>query len=372
MTRIKIKICGITSVSDALTAAELGADAIGLNFYAGSSRNITLKRAEEIVRELPPFVEPVGLFVEEPMDRIRKTMSKLGLRTFQWYGELWQGKPADLAKEEIEREQEKLKKGTFNLNDFRKQFDAVTKMGGMKDLMSKMPGMGNLIPDGEDPDEAMLGVQRMIDAMTEEERMTPEIIDAERRRRIAETIGVEAHEVKDFLRQFEQMRTVMEQMANMSMWQKIKMITGMGNAGMFHKLPKPAPPLGILSSGGITPLRAIPAFPLRDEQSLKTITAHLAWWDSMGQLPAAILIDAHVPGSFGGTGKVVPWELLSDFSPDVPLILAGGLTPDNVAQAIRTVRPYGVDVASGVESAPGKKDADKMRRFIEQARSVND
>lgn len=86
--------------------------------------------------------------------------------------------------------------------------------------------------------------------------------------------------------------------------------------------------------------------------------------------PEAILVDAHVPGQFGGTGRTVPWELLADFKPEVPLILAGGLTPENVAEAVRIVRPYGVDVASGVESSPGHKDADKMKRFIENAREA--
>jgi phosphoribosylanthranilate isomerase len=85
-------------------------------------------------------------------------------------------------------------------------------------------------------------------------------------------------------------------------------------------------------------------------------------------MPAAVLVDAYVEGQLGGTGRAAPWELLADFRPGVPLILAGGLTPDNVADAIRVVRPYGVDVASGVESAPGRKDPDKVRRFVENAR----
>jgi phosphoribosylanthranilate isomerase len=77
-----------------------------------------------------------------------------------------------------------------------------------------------------------------------------------------------------------------------------------------------------------------------------------------------------VPGQYGGTGQAAPWRLLANFRPDVPLILAGGLTPENVAEAVRAVRPYGVDVASGVEAAPGRKDAEKVRRFIEQARNA--
>ena len=78
-------------------------------------------------------------------------------------------------------------------------------------------------------------------------------------------------------------------------------------------------------------------------------------------------MDARVMGQFGGTGQAAPWNLLADFQPGVPVILAGGLTPDNVAEAIRIVRPFGVDVATGVESKPGRKDAAKMRRFIENA-----
>ncbi len=65
-----------------------------------------------------------------------------------------------------------------------------------------------------------------------------------------------------------------------------------------------------------------------------------------------------------------PWELLASWRPPLPLILAGGLTADNVAEAIRLVRPYGVDVASGVESAPGKKDTERMKRFLDRVREA--
>jgi phosphoribosylanthranilate isomerase len=116
--------------------------------------------------------------------------------------------------------------------------------------------------------------------------------------------------------------------------------------------------------------RWIPAFPVRDASSLQQIEAWLDRLRFLNGLPAAILVDAHVPGMHGGTGQTAPWQLLADFRPGVPLILAGGLTPDNVADAIRIVRPYAVDVASGVESKPGVKDPDKIRRFIDAVRRL--
>lgn len=116
--------------------------------------------------------------------------------------------------------------------------------------------------------------------------------------------------------------------------------------------------------------RWIPAFAAADANDLQQIMSKIALLRALDSLPDAILVDAKVPGMYGGTGKTAPWHLLADFQPGVPLILAGGLTPDNVAEAIRIVRPYAVDVASGVESSPGKKDADKIRRFIDAVRSA--
>jgi phosphoribosylanthranilate isomerase len=81
---------------------------------------------------------------------------------------------------------------------------------------------------------------------------------------------------------------------------------------------------------------------------------------------AAILVDSHAPGGHGGTGKTVSWRGLS--AGRLPLILAGGLSPANVAAAVNLVKPWAVDVSSGVESAPGIKDAKAIRRFIEEAR----
>jgi phosphoribosylanthranilate isomerase len=81
-----------------------------------------------------------------------------------------------------------------------------------------------------------------------------------------------------------------------------------------------------------------------------------------------LLVDAKVEGALGGTGATFDWSLVTDLAKTKKLTLAGGLTPANVAVAARAVRPYCVDVASGVESAPGVKDREKMRAFIEAAK----
>jgi phosphoribosylanthranilate isomerase len=209
MTAPRIKICGITNETDARLAAELGADAIGLNFHPGSPRYVQPEAVEGILRALPPFLEPVGVFVNQPLVQVFETLNRIGrIRTIQWYGD------------------------------------------------------------------------------------KPEMCDA-------------------------------------------------------------------------YPFQLIPTFPVREEASMRTITGYLDLCRGLNKLPAALAVDAHAPGQYGGTGRPIPWDLLADFQPGVPLILAGGLTPDNVAEAIRIVRPYAVDVASGVERSAGKKDRDKMRRFIE-------
>ncbi len=86
----------------------------------------------------------------------------------------------------------------------------------------------------------------------------------------------------------------------------------------------------------------------------------------------AILLDAFVAGAFGGTGHKVDWETAAEVvsMTSRKVILAGGLNPDNVEKAIRTVRPYAVDVSSGVESAPGLKDHGKVRAFLQAVRNA--
>jgi len=87
----------------------------------------------------------------------------------------------------------------------------------------------------------------------------------------------------------------------------------------------------------------------------------------------AILMDSHIPGRYGGTGKIHDWKLsrrVRDAIYPKPLILAGGLTAENVEQAITVVKPYAVDISSGVESHPGAKDRSKVFEFIKRAKQV--
>jgi phosphoribosylanthranilate isomerase len=82
----------------------------------------------------------------------------------------------------------------------------------------------------------------------------------------------------------------------------------------------------------------------------------------------ALLVDASVKGAYGGTGVTADWNGAAELAKRYPLLLAGGLTPENIADAVSRVKPWGVDVASGVESIPGEKDAAKMKAFVKAIR----
>jgi phosphoribosylanthranilate isomerase len=210
---VRVKVCGVTSAEDAWGAALAGADAVGLNFHPPSPRSVSPEVARDILGSLPPFVEAVGVFVEQPLRAVYQLLHPLGrIHTIQMHGR-----------------------------------------------------------------------QR-------------ELVDC-------------------------------------------------------------------------YPYHFVPAFPVREPADLDALARYLDACRGVDRLPSAILVDGHAPELHGGTGKKAPWELLASFDPGVPLILAGGLTPENVAEAVAVVRPYGVDVASGVESSPGKKDPQKVRRFIENARA---
>ena len=116
----------------------------------------------------------------------------------------------------------------------------------------------------------------------------------------------------------------------------------------------------------------ITAFPLTEDSSIAVVLEFLASCQGVGRLPNAVLVDAHRPGLFGGTGQVAPWDMARSLvgSSPVPVVLAGGLTAKNVGDAVRLVRPWGVDVASGVEVAPGRKEQYKVTQFIHAARQA--
>jgi phosphoribosylanthranilate isomerase len=199
---VRVKICGITSVEDAEAAVEAGVDALGLMFYGGSPRSVTLERAAEISAVVPVSVARVGVFVDAEEALIREAIDLAGLDIIQLHG-------------------------------------------------------------------------------TE----TPEFCGR------FESVGV---------------------------WK---------------------------------------AFRMEGPESLEALDAYAT---------TAWLLDSHVPGQLGGTGARFNWDLAAAAKRlGRPIILAGGLTPENVREAIDRVQPWGVDVSSGVERAPGRKIAARMRAFVE-------
>jgi phosphoribosylanthranilate isomerase len=204
---IRVKICGLTDPEDARLAAALGAHALGFIFYPPSPRYVSPEQARGIIRQLPPFVLTVGVFVDEEMDAVRDIAALAGLDWVQLHG-----------------------------------------------------------------------------------RESPEY---------CRTLG----------------------------------------------------------------RRVIKAFRIAGEESLRALPAY------QGAVQA-FLLDTYRPGLPGGTGEAFDWQLAQKAKDYGPIILAGGLTPDNVAEAIRAARPQAVDVASGVEAAPGKKDPERVRDFMEAVRTA--
>ncbi len=200
---MRVKICGITNSEDAQAAVESGADALGFVF-AKSPRQVTREQARDIIAELPPFVSPVGVFVDEKADTIKGICDFCGIHTVQLHGN----------------------ESPLYLNDLK----------GYK---------------------------------------------------------------------------------------------------------------------------IIKAFRIKDAVDLK----HLANYK-----PHAFLLDSYVKGVMGGTGMTFNWEIAGKAHRYGAIILSGGLTPENVREAIRTVKPYAVDVSSGVEASPGRKDKLLVKRFIANAK----
>jgi phosphoribosylanthranilate isomerase len=172
-----------------------------------------------------------------------------------------------------------------------------------------------------------------------------------------------------------------------------KRYLAVANRGFIAALPAEIPKIAVLvnpnweeavaaaESPGITALqlhgaetpdfcRKLAARGIRFAKALPVTTAH-----SVTNLPSfltrTVLLDSCHTGEFGGSGRRFPWQIARDFvkgNPHLRVVLAGGLEPENVAEAIAAVRPFAVDVTSGVESAAGRKDYGRLRAFIEAAR----
>jgi phosphoribosylanthranilate isomerase len=216
---IRVKVCGITSAADARVAVDAGADALGFIFVEGTPRFVTPAQVAPIVRRLPPFVTPVGIFWDHGAGHVKAVAEACRLRALQFHGD---EAPDDLT--------------------------------------------GYTLP-------------------------------------VIKTI----------------------------------------------KLP-PA-----------STLEGLPEYRARDFASILRYR----------EVASAILLDSAARWSEGEGRDPVEWTLartIARQSDPARIVLSGGLTPDNVARAITVVRPYAVDVNSGVEASPGRKDHDKVRRFIEEAR----
>jgi len=105
--------------------------------------------------------------------------------------------------------------------------------------------------------------------------------------------------------------------------------------------------------------KTIKAFRIRNEKDISPIRKYK---------PDAILLDGYSENKMGGTGTSFDWKIVKSIRTSIPIIVAGGLTPLNVSRAIKIVKPYGVDVSSGVESGPGKKDKKLIKKFIDAAK----
>ncbi|HVX15557.1 MAG TPA: phosphoribosylanthranilate isomerase [Pirellulales bacterium] len=137
----------------------------------------------------------------------------------------------------------------------------------------------------------------------------------------------------------------------------------------FVQLHGDEPPEAMAELGGLSVIRA---FRLGADGWQRWF-AYLERCRQLNALPCAVLVDAHRHGEYGGTGQSPDWTIVSRFHDAnirLPLILAGGLTPGNVAEAITAARPYGVDTASGVEVRPGVKDKGRVEAFVAAARSA--
>jgi signal recognition particle subunit SRP54 len=174
----------------------------------------------------------------EPFDPERLVGQMLGMGDIVG---LVQAAQSAVDEEEARRQQERLEKGKFDLDDFRKQIVNMKKMGSLKDLVSKIPGMGQMPTEmlGDDPEGEIKRIQGIIDSMTTKERSDPSLIDISRRRRIAAGAGVDPSDVSGLVKQFDMMANVVKQMSQMSVLNRIKSLTQLGQAAISNPFGRP-------------------------------------------------------------------------------------------------------------------------------------
>ncbi len=170
----------------------------------------------------------------EPFDPERLVGQMLGMGDIVGLVEAAQ---SVMDQEEAARQQEKLAKGKFDLNDFRQHISQMKKMGSVRDLMGLIPGLSQQMPvnlDEIDADGEVQRIQGIIDSMTLDERRNPHMIDISRRRRIAAGAGVDPSDVSGLVKQFDAMAALVKQMSQMSMLDKLRAMTGLSKAGAFN------------------------------------------------------------------------------------------------------------------------------------------
>ena len=151
-----------------------------------------------------------------------------------------------------------------------------------------------------------------------------------------------------------------------------------------RRLPPSVTPVGVMvrpaladaaAAVGAIQLGALQLHGVADPTPFLTLGVPVIWVAALTPMATpkvprgtTLMLDAHDPERHGGTGRTTDWSRAADIARTTRLVLAGGLTPENIADAVARVRPYGVDVSSGVELSPGIKCADRIRRFVEAAR----
>lgn len=228
-------VCDAMTGQDAVASAEafnkaLELDGVILTKLDGDARGGAALSVRRVTGVPVKFVgKGEKLDKLDPFDPERIVGQMLGMGDIVGLVEAAQ---AAVDEEEARRQQEKMAKGKFDLDDFRKQIVQIKKMGSVKDVMGMFPGMGQMTENlgNLDADGEIRRIQGIIDSMTLQERSRPDLIDISRRRRIAAGAGVDPSDVSGLVKQFDAMAAFVKQMSQMSMLDKIKAMTGLGRA----------------------------------------------------------------------------------------------------------------------------------------------